>query len=52
MIDHDAGVQNGDLHALAGEARCIELIGADHGGGVAGHGLQLTVRRQGGLLLG
>ena len=52
MIDHDAGVQNGDLHALAGEARCIELIGADHGGGVAGHGLQLAVRRQGGLLLG
>ena len=39
----NTGIQDGDAHALTGEAGVVQHISADHGGGVAGHGGQLLL---------
>ena len=39
MIHHNARIQNGNFHTLAGITSLIQHVSADHGGGVAGHRL-------------
>ena len=46
MVDTQAGVQDGDAHALTGIAGTVDDVSADHGGCVVGHGLCVLLDRQ------
>ena len=46
MIHLDAGIQDGDAHALTGVAGLVGGVGADHGGGIVGVLLEVLLLRQ------
>ena len=55
MVDTQAGVQDGDAHALTGVAGTVDDVSADHGGCVVGHGLCVLLdgqREDGGFVHG
>ena len=46
MVHQDAGVQDGDAHALTGVAGTVDDVSADHGGGVVGQSLGVLLDGQ------